>query len=326
MTHKWSTNLIPFGPTSDRFCPAGFRPAVSTREKILRAREIPGLDGVELHYPTMFEEMDPVQTRAFLDELGLECSIVSPVMSSDPEWAYGSLSNPDPAIRRDAIQRVKEAMDASVVLGANRLNVWLGQDGFDYPFQVDYRAIWRNLVESLAECAGHNPDVRLCVEPKIKQPRTHSLLGTTAKVLLLIQDVGLDNVGCLFDTGHALFAFENLGEQVVMLQERGKLFHLHFNDNYGDWDWDMIVGSVHYLPFLEMIFWLRETGYTGWYSLDQFPQREDPVKALALSIQAVKRMEQLLDQVDAGLLRDALARHDYVAVHEALGKAAGPLF
>lgn len=321
MNHKWSTNLIPFGPTSDRFCPAGFRPAISTREKVLLAKQIEGLDGVELHFPSMFEEMTPAQMRAFLDEQGLECSIVSPVMASDPAWQLGSLSNPDPGVRADAVQRVKDAMDASVVLGANKLNVWLGQDGFDYPFQVDYRASWRNLVDSIGECASHNAEVQLCVEPKLKQPRAYSLLGTVPKVMLLINDVGLDNVGCLFDTGHALFTNENLGEQIVLLQERDKLFHLHFNDNYGDWDWDMVVGSVHYFAFVEALFWIRQTGYMGWFSLDQFPQREDPVKALSQSIRSVKQMERLLDRVDEQVLLDAVACHDAMAVREAVEDA-----
>jgi sugar phosphate isomerase/epimerase len=323
MFHKWSTNLIPFGTASDRFCPAGYRPVISTREKILQAKQIEGLDGVELHYPAMFEEMTPAETNAFLNEVGLECSIVTPIMASDPAWGRGSLSNPDPVIRRDAIQRIKEAMDASIDLGAKQVNVWLGLDGFDYPFQVDYQASWRNLVAGISECACYNPEVRLCIEPKLKQPRTHSLLGTVSRVLLLIHDVGLDNVGCLLDTGHALFAYENLAEQVVLLQEKGKLFHLHFNDNYGDWDWDMVVGSVHYFEFVEMLFWIRQTGYEGWYSLDQFPQHEDPVKALTLSIRSVKQMERLLDQVDETVLLQAVSRHDYLSVREVLEEVMG---
>lgn len=323
MKHEWSTNLIPFGPAGDRFCPPGFRPAISTREKIMQAKQVEGLDGVELHYPAMFEEMSPAETSTFLDSVGLKCSIVTPIMAADPAWGFGTLSNPDPAVRRDAIRRVKDAMDASEELGAMQINLWLGQDGFDYPFQVDYQALWHNLVESVVECASHNPAIRLCVEPKPKQPRTHSLLGTVDRVLLLSHDVGMDNVGCLFDTGHALFASENFAEQVVLLQEKGKLFHLHFNDNYGDWDWDMVVGSVHYMEFVELLFWIRRIEYTGWYSLDQFPQREDPVKALTLSIRTVDQMERLLDRADETVLMEAISRHDYLAVHEALLEIMG---
>jgi xylose isomerase len=321
LAHRWSTNLIPFGTVSDRFTPAGYRPAISTREKILLAKQVEGLDGVELHYPIMFEEMTPKATKAFLDEVGLACSIVTPVMTNNPAWRFGTLSNLDEGIRREAIQRVKEAMDASVDLGAHQINLWLGQDGFDYPFQVDYRKAWRNLVESISECASHNPSVRICIEAKLKQPRTHSQLGTVAKVLLLIHDIGLENVGCLLDTGHALFAYENMAEQLVLLQERGKLFHVHFNDNYGDWDWDMVVGSVHYLEFIELLFWARQTNYKGWYSLDQFPQREDPIRALTLSIRSVKQMEHLLDRMDEKLVLNAITRYDALAVQEMLDRS-----
>jgi len=40
-------------------------------------------------------------------------------------------------------------------------------------------------------------------------------------------------------------AFENPAEAVYLLASSGKLYHTHFNDNYRDWDHDMIVGSVH---------------------------------------------------------------------------------
>lgn len=325
MTHRWSTNLVPFGPTGDRFNTSGFRSDITTREKLVAARQIVGLDGVELHYPTLFVDDTPEEIKSFLDEVGLACSVVSPAMSSDPRWQHGSLSNDDAAIRREAILRVQEAMDVAVVLGAHKLNVWLGQDGFDYPFQIDYRRAWRNLVESIAACASHNPDVKLCIESKMKQPRARSLLGTVSKVLLLIHDVGLANVGCLFDTGHAFFAHENLAEYVTLLDQYGKLFHLHFNDNYGDWDWDMTVGSVHHFEFFEMLYWLKKIGYEGWYSLDQFPQREDPIQALTTSIRAVKRMEEVLDTVDEEMIASAIKRHDPLAVYEmlAVGERGG---
>lgn len=308
MKHRWSTNLIPFGSGGDKFVPSGYRSALSTKERVLQASKIPGLDGVELHFPGMFEEMDPVATKAFLENVGLDCSIVTPQMANEPAWRMGTLSNPDPTLRGEAIARVKAAMDASVELGASRINLWLGQDGFDYPFQVDYGALWGNLRESVAECAKHNPKVKICVEPKSKEPRCRSLLGTVPRVLLLVGDVAMANVGVLLDTGHALYALENLAEQAVDLIDRNKLFHLHFNDNYGDWDWDMVVGSVHFYEFLELLFWLNLKGYDGWYSLDQYPKREDPAKALAMSIRVIENMETVLEDVDERLILDAVAQ------------------
>ena len=34
---------------------------------------------------------------------------------------------------------------------ANKINLWLGQDGFDYPFQIDYRAANDWLIHGLRD-------------------------------------------------------------------------------------------------------------------------------------------------------------------------------
>jgi hypothetical protein len=40
MRNKWSANLIPFGTAHDRFCPSGYCPVISTKEKIQLAKKI----------------------------------------------------------------------------------------------------------------------------------------------------------------------------------------------------------------------------------------------------------------------------------------------
>ncbi len=41
------------------------------------------------------------------------------------------------------------------------------------------------------------------------------------------------------------------------------MFRMHFNDNYGGWDDDMIVGSVHFPLYVKLMYGLKETGYIG---------------------------------------------------------------
>ena len=111
-------------------------------------------------------------------------------------------------------------------------------------------------------------------------------MARAADTLLLATQVGLPNVGVTIDTGHSLVAGENVAEAAVLLATQGgKLFHLHFNDNYRSWDDDMIVGSVHLVEFVELWFWLQELGYQGWYSMDQYPYREDGQGALRASVE-----------------------------------------
>ena len=81
----------------------------------------------------------------------------------------------------------------------------------------------------------------------------------------MAKETGLANVGVCIDVGHSFMAGENVAESAVLLQHHGeKLFHMHFNDNYRSWDDDMIVGSVHWVEYVELLHWLRETGYAGW--------------------------------------------------------------
>jgi xylose isomerase len=106
-----------------------------------------------------------------------------------------------------------------------------------------------------------------------------------ADTLLLAQETGCANVGVAIDTGHAFAGGEVVGEAIVLARRGGnRLFHMHFNDNHGTWDDDMIVGSVHSVCYLETLYWLDRCGYTGWLSMDQYPYREDGAGAIGESI------------------------------------------
>jgi sugar phosphate isomerase/epimerase len=149
--------------------------------------------------------------------------------------------------------------------------------------------------ENLYAVCRRYPDIQFSLEYKMKEPRTHSFLARCADTLLLAKEINLPNVGVTIDVGHSLLAYENVAEAVVMLKMYGdKLFHLHFNDNYRSWDDDMIVGSVHFVEYLELLFWLKETGYSGWYSMDLYPYREHAKEALRESIEFIKGIDRIL--------------------------------
>jgi len=76
-----------------------------------------------------------------------------------------------------------------------------------------------------------------------------------------------------------------------------KLFHMHFNDNYGSWDDDMIVGSIHLVEYFEMLFWLEKTGYDHWYSMDQYPYRENGYGAIRSSVLFIQKLQNILSRV-----------------------------
>jgi xylose isomerase len=186
-------------------------------------------------------------------------------------------------------------MDWAAGLGCMYVDLWFGQDGYDYCFQADYVAAFERLREGIIACKDHNPDVKLLIEYKIKEPRTHCFAGSAAKVLLLLD--GLDNVGVVLDVGHALAAGENMAEVAATLSIYDKLDYVHFNDNYRGWDDDMMVGSVHLVETLEFIYWLKRVDYQGWLTLDIFPYREDGVKAAIESRDWLEAMFRAVDRI-----------------------------
>ncbi|HID96567.1 MAG TPA: hypothetical protein EYP53_11015 [Candidatus Latescibacteria bacterium] len=314
---RYSVGLGPFGPCGDRFCPRGYRESLDLMGRVELARRVEGLDGLELH-THMFESIDVEGWRQILLEDGWGCSIVSVNVWGEAKWGRGSLTSPDKGLRREAIEVIKRGMDQSKALGANKVNLWLGQDGHDYPFQTDYREMWSRLIDGIGECAAHDPEVRICLEYKLKEPRVHMAVGTVGKVLYLINKVGLPNVGCNLDVGHAIGCNENPAESAILLHNEKRLFHIHFNDNPGDWDWDMTTGSSHFWELLELCFWLDMIGWDDYYSFDIFPAREDPVGAVEANIQNVEGAFRLIEKLDRQEVLEILHQRDHLKMNALL--------
>jgi sugar phosphate isomerase/epimerase len=275
MSAKFSAVAVVFGATADRYVLQGYTPQRSLEEMLDDAAKVEGLRGIELVGGWHVNDANQEQVVKAIASRGFEISMLIPELWADGKWGWGTLTSPDPGIRAAAKDRIRVAMDLAARVGCNQVSPWFGHDGYDYILQANYIRAWDLLVEGVRECAGHNPKVRLAIEYKVKEPRTHAFIGSTAKALLLVQEVGLPNVGVNLDVGHALLGYESMAESVALLKRFGdRLFHLHLNDNYRSWDDDMIPGSVHTLEWIEFFHWLARTGYNGWLSLDVFAYRE----------------------------------------------------
>jgi sugar phosphate isomerase/epimerase len=262
------------------------------------------------------------EIRRQVAEAGLEVTCVTPDIWASARWGWGSFAARDPEVRRDAIQEVIKSMRWARELDCQVVDLWFGQDGYDYPFQADYPAAWERLVEGTIECAEAVPEVNLVIEYKPKEPRTHCFVSTVGKTLLLLQKVRRPNVGAMVDVGHSLIAYENVAESAALLHYFGdKLFYMHFNDNWRLWDDDMTVGSVHTIEMLELLYWLDRVGYQGWYALDIFPYRENGIRAAEESIAWIKGLHGLLDRLGREKVAELIEAGDAMAVSAALREA-----
>lgn len=293
-----------FAGTSDRYVPA-YSEQPPLEEQIRLAGQVPDLDGLEFIYPHQFEGTSPAEVEAACDAQGIEIVALLANNFSDQAYKYGAFTSGEPEVRDRAIQEAKETIDVARELGCPQIDLWLGQDGYDYPFQADYRAIWEREASAIAELADYAPDIRIGVEYKLKEPRTSMLLRDVATTLLMLDQIDRPNAGVLVDIGHSFVARETPGAAVVRAAEADRLFGVHFNDNYGEWDDDMIAGAVTIWQNLEFLYWIQVMDYEGWLTLDLFPYREDPVKAAGMSIRNIKSMAKMLDRIDWDALQAA---------------------
>jgi xylose isomerase len=95
---------------------------------------------------------------------------------------------------------------------------------------------------------------------------------------------------------------------------------MHFNDNHVTTDDDMIVGTVHTVCYLEMLYWLDRCGYAGWLSMDQYPYREDAAGAIGESILWLRQFSAILDTYRPEI-DQLVAQKDAVATSQFLRKA-----
>ncbi|MBB6734379.1 sugar phosphate isomerase/epimerase family protein [Cohnella zeiphila] len=297
---QYSVILSNVGSCSDRFLTEGYDRPYALSELFERVAQIPQVTGVELVGTWHVTESNVKELKEYLERYGLQLVSIIPDHFGQMKWKYGSFAAKDRAVRQQAVAHAKEMIDAAVELGGDLISLWPGQDGYDYLFQADYIQERDWFAEGVKEVCRYRPDVRVSLEYKPKEPRTHCYLSTAANALLITQEVGTDNVGVTIDFGHALNAYETPAESVALLKKHGnKLFHVHMNDNFRHWDDDMIVGSVHTIESLEFFYWLKRTAYSGWLSIDQYPYREDGLEAVHEGVRAMEAFGHVVDSLPA---------------------------
>ncbi len=312
--NSYAVILGNLGNTCDRFLPTGYKERKTTQEMIRQAGGIEGITGLELVGNWDVTQQNVAELRRWMTDAGLACVSIIPDLFSRSIWGNGSFSARDSSVRRRALDETRAAVDIALQMKCPLLNLWLGQDGYDYVLQADFERQRTWLMEGIAAVAGEFPEIKLAIEYKLKEPRTHSFHARAADTLLMVREMGHANVGVCIDVGHAFLAQENAAESAWLLQHYGrKLFHMHFNDNYRYCDDDMIVGSVHFVEYVELLYWLREMGYDGWYSIDLYPYREDGVRAVSESVQFLRQLEDAITTSRMQEMRELVLAGDATA-------------
>lgn len=192
---------------------------------------------------------------------------------------------------------IKRGMDIAREVKTGKIAFFLGQEGNDYPFELNYPQAWDYLIAGIKECAEYRNDIKISIEYKRNEPRKYILAGSAGEALLLVKEINMKNVGILLDIGHALFGRENPTFSLTLINKYKKLFSIHFSDNYGLEDDDLMLGSVRFLIYFEFIYWLQKIGYEDWVEFDIYPYREDPVRIFQEAILFLHDIERVLERM-----------------------------
>jgi xylose isomerase len=286
--HLWC-----LGTYAERYVPGGYFDEMTVDQRLEIMSKIKGLTGLFTFYPTAPLPNDPDKLVKKVESYGLKVSNLAVECWGDRKWKHGSFCTNDVKIRNEAIKLFKEAIDFAKAVKADSLLLWPAHDGYDYVFQVNYVEGWKYLVETVREICEYAKDMKIAIEAKPKDPRQKQYISDTGKAMAFVNDIGLKNVGCALDIGHALAAAEGIGESVALLDYWGKLYQIHINENYKDADPDMIFGTVNFWEILEFYYYLNKTKYEGWCAIDIIAPRDDRVKSLALGVKLMWKYQEL---------------------------------
>ena len=308
---KYGAGIWHFATYVDRYATDGYGPPRSLIEMIDLAGQVDDLSVVDINYPfpggeTSFEKVEEALNRNNLSVIGITPEIYT------RQFAKGAFTNPDPGVRRLANEMVNDAANVVRRFNASYVKLWPGQDGWDYPFQVDHKKLWQHSIEGIAELAGQNPDLNFVIEYKPREPRVHMSYDSVARTLLGIEKMGVPNVGILLDFGHSLYGGESPADAAQLAIDHGRLFGMDVTDNFRSWDDDLIAGSVHPIELFEFFYTLRKNKWEGVWQLDQFPFREDSVAVANSAIGFLKGIERALDKLDFDAMQKAQDAHDAV--------------
>lgn len=222
-------------------------------EKIARL----GYDGVELAVrdPKL---LDADHVEKVVGRLGLEVPAIGTGQAYGEEGL--SFTDPDESVRRRAVERIAAQIrfarrfDALVIIGLLR--------GKAVPRVERERALaW--LVEALRECAvmAEEEGIKLVLEP-LNRYET-DLVNSVAEALHLIEEVGSEAVGLLFDTFHANIEEPSIEGSIRTSGDR--LLHVHVADSNR---WYPGAGHLDFKAILDTLF---ATGYQGYISGEFMP-------------------------------------------------------
>jgi L-rhamnose isomerase / sugar isomerase len=293
-------------------------------EKIADAAQVHTYTGVApsvaLHIPWDLVDDFHELGKAASDH-GISLGTINANVFQDDDYMLGSVTNPDPRIRRKALDHLFACVDVMDQTGSRDLKLWFS-DGTNYPGQDSIRARQDRLAEALSAVYERlGDDQRLILEYKLFEPAFYTMD---------VPDWGTSYAHCLslgekakvcVDTGHHAPG-TNIEFIVAFLLRAGKLGAFDFNSRFYADD-DLIVGAADPFQLFRILFEVVDAGGLDAdtdiaFMLDQCHNIEPKIPGQIRSVMNVQEATAKALLVDVDALSQAQSAGDVLGAHGVL--------
>ena len=251
-------------------------------------------------------------------QLGVRLGTINSNVFQDDDYKLGSVTNPDPRVRRKATDHLLECIDIMDSTGSRDLKLWFA-DGLNYSGQDDLRDRQDRLSVALHETyARLGKGQRMLLEYKLFEPAFYATdvpdWGTSYAHCM---ELG-DRASVCIDTGHHAPG-TNIEFIVAFLLRAGKLGAFDFNSRFYADD-DLMVGSADPFQLFRIMYEIVRADALApaagiAFMLDQCHNIEAKIPAIIRSIMNVQEATAKALLVDREALRTEQNNGDVLAAH-----------
>lgn len=324
-TQRVETPSWAFGNSGTRF-KVFTQPGVprNPQEKIADAATVHKYTGVAptvaLHIP-WDKVADYRELADYAASLGIALGAINTNVFQDDDYKLGSVTNPDPGVRRKATDHLLEAIGIMDATGSRDLKLWFS-DGINYPGQDDLRNRQDRLAAALRETYDRlGDDQRILLEYKLFEPAFYATdipdWGTSFAHCL---ELGPKATVCI-DTGHHAPG-TNIEFIVAFLLRQGKLGAFDFNSRFYADD-DLMAGAADPFQLFRIMYEIvrgdaLDPSYGINFMLDQCHNLEQKIPAIIRSIMNIQEATAKALLVDRGALTKAQDEGDVLGANAVL--------
>jgi L-rhamnose isomerase/sugar isomerase len=296
----------------------------TVKEKIDDAATVHRFTGVApsvaLHIPWDAVD-DYADLAAYAKDQGVRIGAINTNVFQDDAYKLGSVTNPDPGVRRKATDHLLEAIAIMDATGSRDLKLWFA-DGLNYPGQDDLRDRQDRLAAALRETYERlGEHQRLLLEYKLFEPAFYATD---------VPDWGVSYAHCLelgpratvcVDTGHHAPG-TNIEFIVAFLLRAGRLGAFDFNSRFYADD-DLMVGAADPFQLFRIMYEVVRADALGpsagiAFMLDQSHNIEPKIPAIIRSVMNVQEATAKALLVDIDVLAAAQEAGDVLGANAVL--------